>query len=369
MKFTATGKVNDSQSAVNVVVAFFNNFNPESYIGIKDGKIDLEIVFEEEKLPIEIAESLNAVEKLEFTYGQHSLKESDSETEIVEENEITETPEVPEAPEPPETEVANEEQMVTEEIQIPEKRNIEKEVHTLDSVLDELAISSNTFEDFVSKIGEYIKVGKRKQFFENAVYIALEGTCKTWTSIYTIFEKKGISYGTWESAQLNSKIFKKFGDLCKISSIDFINKIAEYKANFFQKGESTANSQEAKVEEAESIVKMEHMPEISEFEEKLSRIDRTNSADEQVEYVLSLMGWRKDGNLLNDNIAKISKKSVEMKETDITNVISHTNICTPDLFTLRMQYARFINEFCQKFYPDINVRTSDFLADLIKLIK
>ena len=127
MKFTATGKVNDSQSAVNVVVAFFNNFNPESYIGIKDGKIDLEIVFEEEKLPIEIAESLNAVEKLEFTYGQHSLKESDSETEIVEENEITETPEVPEAPETPETEVANEEQMVTEEIQIPEKRNIEKE--------------------------------------------------------------------------------------------------------------------------------------------------------------------------------------------------------------------------------------------------
>lgn len=381
MKFTAKGKVKDSQSAVNVIVAFFKDFNKDSYVGIKNGNIELEIVFEEEKLPEEIATALSSCEDLEFTYGQPSdnsdseeKKESNSETGRLEVDVITSGTEV----------IEEQQELKTEEIEESESK---KEVHTLDSELNALAEDSETFEKFLLKIGKYIKIGKRKFFFENAVNIAVDNSIKTWTEIYKFFDERNISYGKWESAQLNSKISKKFGSLYNITSIEFVNKVAAYKNNFFEKKElaveSKENSQEnnfsneeeeAKKEEGiPKNVRMKHMPEIPSFEAQLGKMDKTKSKDEKVEYVLGLMGWglSKSSQKFNEmqNIAKITKKAVELQEIDITNVIMNTDIFAPDAFTLRMQFSSFVNDFVKKFHPKTQIYVSDFLADLIEIVQ
>ena len=293
MKFTARGKVNDSQSAVNVIVAFFKNFNKDSYVGIKNGNIELEIVFEEEKLPEEIATALSSCDELVFTYGQPSdnsdpevKKESNSETGRAEVDEIATGTEVTE----------EQEESETKDIENSVKK---EEVHTLDSELYALAEDSETFEEFLLKIGEYIKIGKRKSFFEEAVSIAVDNSIKTWTEIYKFFDERNISYCKWESAQLNSKLSKKFGSLYNITSIEFVNKVAAYKVNFFEKKELAAvskeNSQEkislneeeeANKEEVIPKKRMKHMPEIPTFEAQLAKMDKTKSRDEKVEYLL-----------------------------------------------------------------------------------
>lgn len=379
MKFTARGKVNDSQSAVNVIVAFFKNFNKDSYVGIKNGNIELEIVFEEEKLPEEIATALSSCDELVFTYGQPSdnsdlevKKESNSEIGRAEVDEIATGTEVTEEQEKSETKDENSEK--------------KEEVHTLDSELNALAEDSETFEEFLLKIGEYIKIGKRKSFFEEAVSIAVDNSIKTWKEIYKFFDERNISYGQWESAQLNSKLSKKFGSLYIITSIEFVNKVAAYKINFFEKKEiateSIENSQEnnslneeeeANKEEVIPKKRMKHMPEIPAFEAQLAKMDKNKTRDEKVEYVLALMGWGLSKNSHNfnemQNIAKIAKKAVELQENDITNVIMNTDIFEPDVFTLRMQFSSFINDFVKKFHPKTQIYVSNFLADLIEIVQ
>lgn len=380
MKFTARGKVNDSQSAVNVIVAFFKNFNKDSFVGIKNGNIELEIVFEEEKLPEEIATALSSCDELVFTYGQPSddsdpevKKESNSETEREEVDEIALGTEV----------TKKQEESETKDIENSVKK---EEVHTLDSELNALAEDSETFEEFLFKIGEYIKIGKRKSFFEEAVNISADNSTKTWTEIFKFFDERNISYGQWESAQLNSKLSRKFGSLYNITSIEFVNKVATYKVNFFEKKElataSKENSQEnnslneeeeAKKEEVIPKKRMKHMPEIPAFEAQLAKMDKTKSRDEKVEYVLGLMGWELSKNSHNfnemQNIAKIAKKAVELQENDITNVIMNTDIFAPDTLTLRMQFSNFINDFVKKFHPKTQIYVSNFLADLIEIVQ
>lgn len=380
MKFTARGKVKDSQSAVNVIVAFFKNFNKDSYVGIKNGNIELYIVFEEEKLPEEIATALSSCDELVFTYGQPSdnsdpevKKESNSETGRAEVDEIATGTEVTEEQEESETKDENSEK--------------KEEVHTLDSELNALAEDSETFEEFLLKIEKYIKIGKRKSFFENAVNIAVDNSIKTWTEIYKFFDERNISYSQWESAQLNSKISKKFGSLYNITSIEFVNKVAAYKTNFFEKKELAAESkenshennsshEEEKEKKEEVIaknVRMKHMPEIPTFEAQLSKMDKTKSKDEKVKFVLGLMGWGLSKNSHNfnemQNIEKIAQKAVEMQEIDITSVIMNTGIFAPDVFTLRMQFSTFINNFVQKFHPKMQISVSDFLMDLIEVVR
>ena len=379
MKFTARGKVNDSQSAVNVIVAFFKNFNKDSFVGIKNGNIELEIVFEEEKLPEEIATALSSCDELVFTYGQPSdnsdpevKKESNSETGRAEVDEIASRTEV----------IEEQEESETKDIENSVKK---EEVHTMDSELNALAEDSETFEEFLLKIGEYIKIGKRKSFFEEAVSIAVDNSIKTWKEIYKFFDERNISYGQWESAQLNSKLSKKFGSLYIITSIEFVNKVAAYKINFFEKKEiateSIENSQEnnslneeeeANKEEVIPKKRMKHMLEIPAFEAQLAKMDKNKTRDEKVEYVLALMGWGLSKNSHNfnemQNIAKIAKKAVELQENDITNVIMNTDIFEPDTFTLRMQFSTFINNFVQKFHPKMQISVSDFLMDLIEVV-
>ena len=373
MKFTARGKVNDSQSAVNVIVAFFKNFNKNSYVGIKNGNIELEIVFEEEKLPVEIASALSSCLDLEFTYGQSQSSENSEPEE--KSNEIAS-----------ETQVTEEQQEESETKEVENNENKE-EVHTLDSELNALAEDSETFEEFLLKIEKYIKIGKRKFFFENAVNIAVDNSIKTWTEIYKFFDERNISYGQWESAQINSKLSKKFGSLYNITSIEFVNKVAAYKINFFEKKELAAESKENLQEinssdELEEIkkeelltknVRMKHIPDIPAFEAQLAKMDKTKSKDEKVEYVLGLMGWGLSKNSHNfnemQNIAKIAKKAVEMQEIDITKVIMNTDIFAPDTFTLRMQFSSFINNFVQKFHPKMQIYVTDFLADLIEVVQ
>lgn len=381
MKFTARGKVNDSQSAVNVIVAFFKNFNKDSFVGIKNGNIELEIVFEEEKLPEEIATALSSCDELVFTYGQPSdnsdpevKKESNSETGRAEVDEIASRTEV----------IEEQEESETKDIENSVKK---EEVHTMDSELNALAEDSETFEEFLLKIGEYIKIGKRKSFFEEAVNIAVDNSIKTWTEVYKFFDERNISYSQWESAQLNSKISKKFGSLYNITSIEFVNKVAAYKTNFFEKEELAAESkenshennssnEEEKEKKEEVIaknVRMKHMPEIPTFEAQLSKMDKTKSKDEKVKFVLGLMGWGLSKNSHNfnemQNIEKIAQKAVEMQEIDITSVIMNTGIFAPDVFTLRMQFSTFINNFVQKFNPKMQIHVADFLADLIEVVQ
>lgn len=381
MKFTARGKVNDSQSAVNVIVAFFKNFNKDSFVGIKNGNIELEIVFEEEKLPEEIATALSSCDELVFTYGQPSdnsdpevKKESNSETGRAEVDEIASRTEV----------IEEQEESETKDIENSVKK---EEVHTMDSELNALAEDSETFEEFLLKIGEYIKIGKRKSFFEEAVNIAVDNSIKTWTKVYKFFDERNISYCQWESAQLNSKISKKFGSLYNITSIEFVNKVAAYKTNFFEKEELAAESkenshennssnEEEKEKKEEVIaknVRMKHMPEIPTFEAQLSKMDKTKSKDEKVKFVLGLMGWGLSKNSHNfnemQNIEKIAQKAVEMQEIDITSVIMNTGIFAPDVFTLRMQFSTFINNFVQKFHPKMQISVSDFLMDLIEVVR
>ena len=115
------------------------------------------------------------------------------------------------------------------------------------------------------------------------------------------------------------------------------------------------------------------MPEIPTFEAQLSKMDKTKSKDEKVKFVLGLMGWGLSKNSHNfnemQNIEKIAQKAVEMQEIDITSVIMNTGIFAPDVFTLRMQFSTFINNFVQKFHPKMQISVSDFLMDLIEVVR
>ena len=363
MKFTAIGKTGNSLVAMSVVSAFFENFNVDSYIGIKNGRIELEIFFEEDKLPTKIAEALGDCEEIEFTYGQPSSEMSDSKTKIE-----------------PDPKGVNEESLQ----EVKKKTEMKEETEAsqiIESRLNTLANGSETFEDFLEKIEKWFDLGKRKKFFENVIMVMVESPSKKWKDIYLVFDERKISYATWETTQLSSKISKKLDTADKLPLFKLLQKIASYKKVFLINSEGSGTEEKSSGEESMGEVsqsstseerKKERLPEIAEFNEQLEKTDKNATGKEKAEYVFNLMkigkNLEKVEKLFMDNMIRIIEKSVENRETDITNVIISTEISNPDIFTLQMQFSTFINNYFEHFYPDTKVRTSDFLEYLIKVL-
>lgn len=81
MKLTAKGRTKDIIVAKELMSAFFEYFNVDSYIRFKEGAIELEMVFEEKKLPIKVIEALGNCDEIEFVCGQPSESDIKTKTE------------------------------------------------------------------------------------------------------------------------------------------------------------------------------------------------------------------------------------------------------------------------------------------------
>lgn len=410
-KFWAKVNFKQEKNAEHLIRAFFQEFNPESSIVVRGKEAKLEIVFREP--PIAIIEAINHCEVIELNYGKNlkeyaedenvnGKEENDTVQEVTKsenseqtEQEVTES----ENSEQTEQEVAkSENSKLTEQPKKKRGRPSTKKVETTKEVkneqtvinipeLKEIAEKATSFEHFAELVAEWLEMDKRKELFTNLIIVSAEVDKITWKELEKALKCKNVFYTQWDkiwSGQQVSEKLKKYS----ATLLTFLNATRQYKEYSFKKADEhfikeNSNTQatkktipnaEEKTEESSDSgiskprVKMECMPEIKDFEETLASVDKTQTVEERVRYVLSAMGLNKLNAKEQKQITEIASTAVRKGRIAFDIIFVEANIPIEQTMEARMTFSKFVNDFVQKYESGKKVKLLTFLSELQKII-
>ncbi len=403
MKFCAKVRFNGEKNAEQLIRAIFKEFNPQSSIVIREREAEVEIVFEEP--PMEIIEAIINCDIIEFSYGK-TLEKTEEDERDQDRNENSKQFEQVEQVNQIYADAKTSEQTnqtMAEQI-IPEKSEILSTENVKIHKLDEFAQSSNSYEEFITSIANWLELKEKQDFFKRVVKAAEQTNKISWRNIREILESNGVIYSTWDEACCSRKVTSKFENSnTKVTILKLIKAIVKYKTQYFNdesRVETEENAEQTeKIDQIEPVeqteqteqvvskeeidtqtksadveivepakrIKMKCMPEIPYFEEVLGKVDKTKSIEERVNYVLTAMGYKKLNDEEQYEVFMIANTAVRLRKMDTDSIILKARIPMEELGIARMTFSRFINDFA-KNYSDKKVKLSDFLKDLQSIV-
>ena len=253
--------------------------------------------------------------------------------------------------------------------------------------LKEIAEKATSFEHFAELVAEWLEMDKRKELFTNLIIVSAEVDKITWKELEKSLKCKNVFYTQWDkiwSGQQVSEKLKKYS----ATLLTFLNATRQYKEYSFKKADEhfikeNSNTQatkktipnaEEKTEESSDSgiskprVKMECMPEIKDFEETLASVDKTQTVEERVRYVLSAMGLNKLNAKEQKQITEIASTAVRKGRIAFDIIFVEANIPIEQTMEARMTFSKFVNDFVQKYESGKKVKLLTFLSELQKII-
>lgn len=343
MKFWAKANV-EKESAKDLVLAFFNEFNPESSIEIKGKKARVEIVFE--KPPLKILDAITNCEEYELIYG-NSCEECDGKV-VVEEILLEES------------------EGETKEAVKPEKQRI-VEGEEIEEILEvtEIAKRSSSYEDFISSITKWIEPNKK----ENQIFITMLIKAATkvdvinWKNIDKVFKSEGYEYRPGVRTNVSNAVTKKFKEIHK--NVTILNSLKLFvKYQNFDFGKNVV-----KEDISNKRVKMKCMPEIPMFEAALGGIDKTQAIENRVKYVLDVMKLKEQTPEKQNIIRVICNIAVMSKVIDINAVYEKSGIKDRAKEYVQLIISKFVNDFVKLHDNSAEkIAAVDFLKDLQEIV-
>lgn len=328
MKLYAQVKLSEVKDAQDMVRAFFNQFDPESSIHIKGD--EAKIVFYFKDSPKEMAEVLSRCEIAELIYGNPNLK-------------TDETPEkkIPKAKESNTSPRA-------------EKR---KKVEIKE--LDEIAEDSNSYEDFISRVGNWLDMQSLQPTFEEIVRASFSINHLSWNPIKELLDERGYTFDKKIKVEIHNKVIAKLGKYFNrtLSALQTLKDYENYP--FGQKEKNGPTSKEH--------LSMDCMPYIEEFDKALQETRLFSSGQEKVNHILSQMGI--DGEDDDKKALIISTANVVCnQEVSSSQLLEVLTIFKEQNEEKYMTFSTFLNNYLKNKGVNNPVKAVDFLIDLRKVV-
>lgn len=371
-RFLAKVRLKEEETAAYLIEAFFQNFNPESSIVLKEDEVKIEVFFESP--PDELIEAIEQCEVIELYCGKFLEEHEDNENVKLKSDDDLK-------PQASAGEILNETKL-PEVQEKPEKRRSEPNDFPHIPELEAIAQKATSFDNFVTLVAQWIQIGKRQDFFKNMVIASTEVDVVTWKNIENVLNRKKIVFKQYDKLFSSNKISEKMKKY-SITLIPFLDILRKYKDYPFNQEKETSVGEnvsqavnqapiqnlEEKISDESIIskprIKMECMPEIQEFEETLVSIDKTQAISERVRYVLKAIGLSKlpaDQQRQIIEVASIAVKSNEM------NLESIFNAYGGEYGETRMQFSKLINDYVKTHGGNEKVKILTFLSELQKVI-
>ena len=407
--FWAKVNLKEGENALEILEAFFKEFNSESSLYIKGRTAEMKIYFENP--PIEIAKAIGKFDNLEFICeGKQESKAEDNNSVVAVHDDIIPKQTAVEAKEEAKsceketiTDISSEDGkeidgysvekeecgLETDESKESKKDIARNEVSQSISTckgtnraeiirasrygaipeipeLMEIVEIAESYEDFVHGVTEWVGISNKYELFVNVLLAAAQVKKISWREINEELKGKGICISEYEKMCFNKQIYEKFENKKDIITfIMFIKAVAQFKTYSFQK--KTAETKQEDVtgiieENSKAVV---YMSDIPEFQEAVKSIDKTKPVHERVKHVLSAMGWNDNQN--NEGykiIYNFTNAAICLKEMKLQIICDKCDIPVEMLNEVRMIFITFINNFVKKYFPDRRVRFFDFLKEM-----
>ena len=354
-KLLAKIKLNNNENFGLLIRTFFENFNSENSLNLKDNVADLELLFEVP--PKEIIEALSNYEILEL-----NLTKMNSTTEVLE--------------------VQKEEvKSKSKEIKSIKKddaisKSKSKNLTYVDiPKLEELAKVSTSYEDFAYKIAEWLKMDSKIQKFVDITLVCENLENFTWKSIEKALNDKNIKLPEWEKTYIGRKIKENIDNILITPLILFysIQKYREYSFasttnNLSDNTSDTSKSNTSMVLTAKQNIKLKSMPKIKEFDLILENIDKTKPIKDRISYVLTPIGLTTLSEELQNQIIELAYTALKKKNVYSDNVFDSSKIPEDKILIVRMSFSRLLNNYIHKYDTNKNIILLDFISDLQPVI-
>lgn len=328
MKFWAKAKI-EEESAKKLILAFFNEFNPENSIEIKGKQARIEIVYEE--LPLKIIEAITNCEEHEIIYEKPEvLKEIPKRASKTTKQKISAEDEIEEIPE-----------------------------------ITEIARRSNSYEDFIRSITKWIGPDKKEHeiFLKMLLKAAIQVDVINWKNIYKVFNNQGYEYRPGVKSRVSDAVTRKFKNIGKnVTILDFLKIFVKYQDFEFSKDI-------VKWDISKERLKMKCMPESIKFEAALGELNKTQPIHVRVEYVLNTMRLKQQ-NFEKQNIILASCNiAVMSKVIDINTIYEKSGIKNRAKEYVQLTISKFANDFAKSINSSAErIAAVDFLKDLQEIV-
>ena len=248
------------------------------------------------------------------------------------------------------------------------------------SELEKIAEKSSSFEHFATLIAEWLEMDKRQDFFKNLIIVSTEVDKIRWKELEKALKSKKVVYTQWDKIWVRQQISEKLNEY-SVTALSFLNTVRQYKDYSFKEldeiskpedpivpSEEIRKEEETVTEIQKPRLKMECMPEIKEFEEVLASVDKSQSVENRVQYVLNAMGLSQMSAKEQRQIVGIASTAVRKGRMAFDIIFVEAKIPIEQTMEARMTFAKFINGFVQKYDSSKKVKVLAFLSDLQKII-
>ncbi len=398
-KFWAKVKFKTEKSAEHLISAFFQDFDPANSITIRNNEAKLELNFKQP--PMAIIDAINQCEIVELNYGKN-LKEYNEDEAIQVKTEKNFEKKNAEGESSKHTEQVNVENENSEQIEQANAEPAKKVKPVSISELDEIAKKATSFDHFAELLAEWLEMDTRQEFFKNLVIVSAEVDKIKWEELEKALKYKNIVYSSWDKSWSGRQLSKKLKE-DSVTIISFLKTVRHYKEySFGQAAEEPSNkenstepvaeepsnkenSTEPVAEETTQNVtknaeepnesnvlkprlKMECMPEIKDFEETLASVNKAQPVEDRVRYVLMAMGLNELPNKEQEQTIKIASLAVKKEIIDFNTIFEEANIPVGQRKDPQLRFAKFVNDFVQKYESGKKIKLLTFLSELQKII-
>ena len=332
MKLRLEIKCSNETSIGKLVKIFFEDSKTSDYIEVKNSTVKLEIEENEgDERKKKIIEAIDEWKNVTLNYGILS----DSACE--ERNHSTEV----------ETKKEEKKYQKNEKVlKVPE--------------LEVIAKKSSSFKEFIELTAEWLEMGDYKELFYNVVMAATESEKVIWREMHKYLENIEICCEMSDKKELNTKAYRK----ADMGIKKLLEAMKQYKYVFKE------NSTQKFTNSDKPRIKMECMPEIEEFEETLTHVDKTLPVSTRIETILLPMGLEKLPKQEKNMLVDFSRIVIEQKKVNLDSALEQIaktyNLDSSKEIQLKM--SQLLNSYVQKYDKDRKVKTETFFTELQKVI-
>ena len=332
MKLRLEIKCSNETSIGKLVKIFFEDSKTSDYIEVKNSTVKLEIEENEgDERKKKIIEAIDEWKNVTLNYG--ILSDSACE-ERKQSNEV-------------ETKKEEKKYQKNEKVlKVPE--------------LEAIAKKSSSFKEFIELTAEWLEMGDYKEFFYNVVMAAAESEKVIWREMDKYLDNIEICCGMSDKKELNIKAYQKSDMGIK----KLLEAMKKYKYVFKE------NSTQKSTNSDKPRIKMECMPEIEEFEETLTHVDKTLPVSTRIETVLLPMGLEKLPEQEKNILVDFSRIVIEQKNVNLDSALEQiAKTYNLDLSKeIQLKMSQLLNSYVQKYDKDRKVKTETFFTELQKVI-
>ena len=213
--------------------------------------------------------------------------------------------------------------------------------------LEVIAKKSSSFKEFIELTAEWLEMGDYEELFYNVVMAAAESEKVIWREMDKYLDNIEICCGMSDKKELNIKAYQK-SDMGIKKLLEAMKKYKYvFKENSIQK---STNSDKPRI-------KMECMPEIEEFEETLTHVDKTLPVSTRIETVLLPMGLEKLPEQEKNILVDFSRIVIEQKNVNLDSALEQiAKTYNLDLSKeIQLNMSQLLNSYVQKYDKDRKV--------------